>query len=323
MLRMAPFTYQRARTYAEALDLWLAAEAPTYIAGGTDLLPNMKHGIVSPRTLVNLGEIAGGVVIEGDTLVIGAGTKLNTLATDPVIRERVPPLARAASLVAGPQIRAMGTLGGNVLLDTRCLYYNQTAFWRGALGHCLKAEGTWCHVIGGPKTCVAAQSSDTVPVLLALDASLRLLGPAGARTLAIRDLYRFNGMDHLSIQKGELLTAIVVPTPAAGFRGSYQKLRTRDSIDFPQLGVAMTGTFDGPVPTALEIVIGAANPQPKPIRGLEAFLGAPLDDTNAAAIADLVYKQTRPQAAVHGDPAWRRQMASVYTRRGLLALAAG
>ncbi|MDP2306905.1 MAG: FAD binding domain-containing protein [Pseudomonadota bacterium] len=323
MLRMAPFTYEPARTYAEALDLWLGAEAPMYVAGGTDLLPNLKHGIVSPRTLVSLGEIAGGIAEEAGAVVIGAATKLNALATNDVVRALLPPLARAASLIAGPQIRAMGTLGGNVLLDTRCLYYNQTAFWRGALGHCLKAEGTWCHVINGPKTCVAAQSSDTVPVLLALDASLRFLGPAGPRTVAIRDLYRFNGMDHLAIEKGELLTDIVVPKPGAGFRGSYQKLRTRDSIDFPQLGVAITGTFDGPVPTTLDIVIGAANPQPKPVRGLEPFLGRPLDDTAAAAIADLVHKQTRPQAAVHGDPAWRRQMASVFTRRGLLALASG
>ncbi len=327
MLRMEPFTYKAARSYAEALDLWQAAEAPMYVAGGTDLLPNLKHGILHPRTLVSLGDIPldvpGGVTESADAITIGAGTKLDVLAASDTIRTLLPPLARAAGLVAGPQIRAMGTIGGNVLLDTRCLYYNQSAFWRGALGHCLKAEGTWCHVVGGPKTCVAAQSSDTVPVLLALDAALHFVGPAGPRTLAIRDLYRFNGMDHLTIAKGELLTHLVVPKPAAGFRGSYQKLRTRDSIDFPQLGVAITGTFDGPVPTALEIVIGAANPQPKPIRGLEAFLGAPLDDTRAAAIADLVHKQTRPQAAVHGDPAWRRQMASVFTRRGLLALAQG
>jgi len=320
---MEPFAYRPARTYEEALALWTTSEAPMYVAGGTDLLPNLKHGIVHPRTLVSLGEIPGGITDEGDSVVIGAATKLHAIATSEQVRALLPPLARAAGLVAGPQIRAMGTLGGNVLLDTRCLYYNQSAFWRGALGHCLKADGTWCHVVGGPKTCVAAQSSDSVPVLLALDASLRLLGPEGARTLAIRDLYRFNGMDHLTIQKGELLTAIVVKRPAPGFRGSYQKLRTRDSIDYPQLGVAMVGTFDGAVPSALEIVIGAANPQPKPVRGLEAFLGAPLDAAAASAIADLVYKQTRPQAAVHGDPAWRRQMASVYTRRGLLALAAG
>lgn len=322
MLRMEPFALKTARTYPEALQLWAANPGAIYVAGGTDLLPNLKHKIVKAETVIAL-DVPGAIHDEGDTVVIDGAVKLHTLATNPLVRDLLAPLARAAGLVAGPQIRAMGTIGGNVLLDTRCLYYNQTAFWRGALGHCLKAEGTWCHVVGGPKTCVAAQSSDTVPVLLALDASLRLLGPAGERTLAIRDLYRFNGMDHLSIQKGELLTAIVVKKPAPGFRGSYQKLRTRDSIDFPQLGVAITGTWDGDVPSALEIVVGAANPQPKPVRGLDAVLGQPMDEARATAVADMVHKQTRPQGSVHGDVAWRRQMASVFTRRGLLALAAG
>jgi 4-hydroxybenzoyl-CoA reductase subunit beta len=293
-----------------------------YVAGGTDLLPNLKHRIVRPGTVISLAEIPGGVQENAGVITIAAGTRLEDVARDPVIRSAVAPLAQAAALVASPQIRAMGTIGGNVLLDTRCLYYNQTEFWRKSLGYCLKAEGTWCHVVGGPKTCVASQSSDTVPVLLALDATLHLLGPSGPRTLPIRSLYKFNGMDHLEITKGELLTAIEVPRPAAGFRGSYQKLRTRDSIDFPQLGVAIVGAFDGAAPRALEIVVGAANPQPKPIRGLDAFLGQPLDAGRIAAIADLVHKQTRPQGSVHGSTAWRRQMAAVFTRRGLEALVA-
>lgn len=317
MLRMPEFTFVPARSYAEALALWQTSEAPTYLAGGTDLLPNLKHRIVSPRTVIGIGDIPGAVRLEADAIHIGAGIRLDALATDPLVTTHLPPLATAAGLVAGPQIRAMGTLGGNVFLDTRCLYYNQTEFWRNALGCCLKAEGTWCHVVGGPKTCVATQSSDTVPVLLALNAQLRLLGPGGARTLGLRDLFRFNGMDHLAIEKGELLTEIVVPLPGKGFRGSYQKLRTRDSIDFPQLGVAIAGTWTGRVPHTLEIVIGAVNPQPKPIRGLEAFLGAELDGPAVDAIADLVFKQTRPQGSTHGDVNWRRQMAAVFVRRGL------
>lgn len=323
MLRMEPFTFRPAASYAEALELYRSSPEPMYVAGGTDLMPNLKHRIVRPRTLIGIGDIPGGVREEDGALVIGAGTRLDALAADPRVRAAVPPLATAASLVAGPQIRAMGTLGGNVLLDTRCLYYNQTEFWRAALGYCLKAEGTWCHVVGGPKTCVATQSSDTVPVLLALDASLRLLGPDGPRTLGLRDLFRFNGMDHLQIARGELLTEVVVPLPGPGFRGAYHKLRTRDAIDFPQLGLAVAGTFDGPTPSALTIVVGAVNPQPKPVRGLEAFLGRPLDEPAIQAVADLVHKQTRPQGSVHGDVNWRRQMAAVFTRRALTALAAG
>lgn len=323
MLRMDEFSFRPARSWEEALALWVDSPKAMYVAGGTDLLPNLKHRIVRPRTLVGIGDIAGGVREVDGALVIGAGTRLDALAADPLVRALAPPLATAAGVVASPQIRAMGTLGGNVLLDTRCLYYNQTEFWRRALGYCLKAEGTWCHVVGGPKTCVATQSSDTVPVLLAMDASIRLLGPAGRRELRLRELYRFNGMDHLAIQKGELLTEVVVPLPGAGFRGRYLKLRTRDSIDFPQLGLAVTGTFDGPAPTALEIVVGAVNPQPKPVRGLEAFLGRPLDESAVLAIADLVHKQTRPQGSVHGDTGWRRQMAAIYTRRALTELAGG
>lgn len=320
MLRMEPFALKTARSYAEARALWAAHPDAMYVAGGTDLLPNLKHRIVHPRTVIQL-EVPSAIREDGDDVVIDAGVKLADVATNPRVREILFPLAQAAKLVAGPQIRAMGTLGGNVLLDTRCLYYNQTEFWRNALGYCLKAEGTWCHVVGGPKTCVAAQSSDTVPVLLALDATLELYGESGPRALPIRELYRFNGMDHLTIPKGDLLTAIRVKKPAAGFRGSYQKLRTRDSIDFPQLGVAIAGTWAGDVPSTLEIVIGAANPQPKPVRGLDAFLGQPIGEATATAIADAVHKQTRPQGSVHGDVAWRRQMAAVFVKRGLLALA--
>lgn len=325
MLRMDGYTLRHARSYAEALGLWqeasVAGEQPMYIAGGTDLLPNLKHRILSPTRLVSLAGLRGACVEAVDDVVIDASIRLDALALDPLVLRHAGPLARAASLIAGPQIRTMGTLGGNVLLDTRCLYYNQTQFWRRALGYCLKADGTWCHVVGGPKTCVATQSSDTVPVLLAMDAKLDLLGPAGARTLPIRDLYRYNGMDHLQIEKGELLTAIRIPKPAAGFRGSYQKLRTRDSIDFPQLGLAIVGQFDGPRVSGLQIVVGAVNPQPKGIRGLEAFDGVALDTDAMHAIADLVFKQTRPQASTHGDTTWRRQMAAVYTRRGLSGLA--
>jgi 4-hydroxybenzoyl-CoA reductase subunit beta len=320
MLRMDGFTYRHATSWAHALELWQANPDARYVAGGTDLLPNVKHGIFKPRTLIGLSGIPGGVEVGADVVRIGAATRLDDLAAHPEVRALLGPLARSASLVASPQIRAMGTLGGNVLLDTRCLYYNQTEPWRQALGYCLKAEGTWCHVVGGPKTCVATQSSDTVPVLLALDARLHLLGPDGERVLAMRDLYRFNGMDHLQITPAELLTDIVVPRPAAGFRGSYQKLRTRDSIDFPQLGVAICGTWSGQTPSRLDIVIGAVSPQPKPLRGLDAFVGRPLDDAAVQAIADLAHKQTRPQDSVHGGAAWRRQMAAVFVRRGLIEL---
>jgi 4-hydroxybenzoyl-CoA reductase subunit beta len=218
----------------------------------------------------------------------------------------------------------MGTIGGNILLDTRCLYYNQSEFWRQALGHCLKAEGDWCHVVGGPKTCVATQSSDTVPALLSLDARIGLLGPQGARELPLRQLYQYNGMDWLRIAPGELLTHVLVPRPAANARGSYQKLRTRGAIDFPQLGVAIQGRFEGRGPSAVAqelcITIGAINPQPRPLPGLDPFIGQALSDEAVHAIGELAFQRSRPQGSVAGDLGWRRRMAAVFVRRGLLAL---
>lgn len=320
MLRMDGFTFQSALSPEEAVERFGDDGEAMYVAGGTDLLPNLKHRIFQPKRLIGLSRaLTRGLGQERGEWVIGAGTRLSALAREPVLG----PLATAAGLVAGPQIRNMGTLGGNILLDTRCLFYNQTAFWRQALGHCLKAEGDWCHVVNGPKTCVASQSSDTVPVLLALDARIRLFGPAGHRELALRDLYRFNGMDHLALQKGELLTEVVVPAQPKGSRGSYQKLRTRGAIDFPQVGVAIIGRMEGESLAALEVVIGAVNPQPKPIAGLSDFFGRPLDEDTVQAIGERVHKRTRPQGSVAGDPTWRRQMARHFVERGLRALREG
>ncbi len=321
MLRMDGFDYLHARTPEEAVALWHGHDDAMYVAGGTDLLPNLKHRIFRPRHLVGIGKaLPSGWVEEDGALVIGAGTRLSALAR----LDRVPALATAAACVAGPQIRNMGTLGGNVLLDTRCLFYNQTAFWRESLGHCLKADGDWCHVVGGPKTCVATQSSDTVPMLMALGASLRFLGPDAARDLPLRDLFQFNGMDHLKLTPGELLTHVIVPLPGAGHRGSYQKLRTRGAIDFPQLSIALSGTFTGTgdacVVNALEIVVGAINPQPKPLTGLAAFHGQGLTDDVIDQIGEIAYKRSRPQGSVHGDTAWRRTMAKVLVTRALRLL---
>lgn len=324
MLRMDGFDYVQARDPAEAVALWHAQPGAAYIAGGTDLLPNLKHRIVQARTLVGIADAlpAGWVEVDG-CLEIGAGTKLSALAGCAAL----PLLADAAAAVAGPQLRNMGTLGGNVLLDTRCLFYNQTEFWRRSLGYCLKAEGTWCHVVGGPKTCVATQSSDTVPALMALGARIRLLGPAGARELDLNELFKFNGMDHLKLSAGELLTHVIAPLPGPGARGSYQKLRTRGAIDFPQLSVAIHGRLEGEGAAArlaaLRVVIGAVSPQPKALAGVDAYLGGPLSDEVIAAIAEQAHKSTRPQGSVHGDTAWRRQMARVFVRRGLEALREG
>jgi 4-hydroxybenzoyl-CoA reductase subunit beta len=321
MLRMDGFTYQAASSAEEAVHLWHSHEEAAYIAGGTDLLPNIKHRIEKPRVLIGLGKaIPRGWSVENGEVVIGAGTTLTELSAC----TELPAVATAAGLVAGPQLRNMGTLGGNVMLDTRCLFLNQSAHWRQSLGHCLKAEGTWCHVVGGPKTCVATQSSDTVPALMAHDARLRVLGPEGPREIALADLFRFDGIDNHSIAKGHLITHVVVPVPPANHRARYDKLRTRGAIDFPQLSVAIAGEMSGEgeacVAHSLTIVVGAINPRPQAIKGVEKYAGRTLDDATVRELGELVQKRCRPQGSVHGSPAWRRSMARITVERGLKAL---
>jgi 4-hydroxybenzoyl-CoA reductase subunit beta len=214
----------------------------------------------------------------------------------------------------------MGTLGGNVMLDTRCLFYNQSEPWRVAVGYCLKAEGTWCHVIGSAKGCVAAQSSDTVPVLVAARSSIELLLPDGAATtVPLTGVWTKDGRidRNRTLPEGALVTAILVPPPAAGHRSTYRKVRTRGAVDFPQLGVAVVAAFDGPVCTAVDVVIGAMLPHPKIVDHLGFAVGTTLPDDVIAEVADQVFKQARPQPQVHGDPSWRRHLARVETRRAL------
>ena len=269
MLRMPSFEVHRPRTAEEAVRLVTELPSARFVAGGTDLLPNLKHHLESPAHLVALGGVEGLQCLE-DTddgwLSIGAGCSLHQVANNRSVAQRLAALAVAAGCIAGPQHRRMGTLGGNVLLDTRCLFYNQTRAWRQALGSCLKAEGSWCHVIGSAKGCVAAQSSDTVPVLVAADARLRLMVPGddGAPStehLPIRALYGKDGRrDQMhQLRPGTLLCAIELPPGHRGLRSVYRKVRSRGAVDFPQLGVAAVGRFtDDRRCEQLAVVLGAS-----------------------------------------------------------------
>lgn len=325
MLRMPEFQVHLPRTAAEAVKLRAELPASMYVAGGTDLLVNLKHQLHQPEHLVSLQQVAGLDAIElaaDGTLRLGAGATLHAVATSPVVGREVPGLALAASLVAGPQHRRMGTIGGNVMLDTRCLFYNQTREWREALGWCLKADGDWCHVIGSAKSCVAAQSSDTVPMLVAVDATIELLDADGPREVALRELFTKDGrFDHVhSVPHTALVTGIRIPPRPAGHRSTYRKVRARQAIDYPQLGVAIAAAFDGDRLAALEVVIGAMLPQPKRLTNLDEALGKPLDDALVEFLAERAFKQVRPQAQIHGSADWRRHMARVELRRGLEAL---
>lgn len=325
MLRMPGFEVHLPASAAEAVALRAELPESLYVAGGTDLLVNLKHRLHAPSHLVSLARVEGlgGITLQDDgTLRIGATTTLHEVATSPLVTREAPGLAQAAGLVAGPQHRRMGTLGGNVMLDTRCLFYNQSEHWRQSIGYCLKKDGDWCHVIGSPKSCVAAQSSDTVPMLTAMNAQIELLDVDGPREVPLRELFTKDGrFDHVhTVPHTALVTGILVPPRPTGHRGVYRKVRARAAIDYPQLGVAVAAGFDGDVLTALDIVIGAMLPQPRVLRHVDQAVGQRLTDDLIQQLAEHAFKQARPQAQVHGSPDWRRLMARVEVRRALTTL---
>ncbi|MEO0605576.1 MAG: FAD binding domain-containing protein [Myxococcota bacterium] len=327
MLRMPAFDVLRPSTVDEAVAMRREHPTSRYVAGGTDLLPNLKHGLDAPSHLISLDRVAGlgGVRTEDAAIHIGARTTIHALATDPTVQQQLPGLAQAASTIAGPQHRRMGTVGGNILLDTRCLFYNQTEAWRTAVGFCLKKDGQWCHVIGSPKACVAAQSSDSVPMLTALGATVHFATADGPAAVPLAELFTTDGRreEHRTVPDEALLTEVSVPRPGDGHRSVYRKVRAREAVDYPQLSVALAGTFDGEVCRSLTVVLGAMLPQPKVLRGTDALVGAAISDEAAEAFAERAFKQARPQPQIHGDPEWRRQLARVETHRGLIELRPG
>jgi len=333
MLRLPKFEIAAPTSVNEAVVL-LAEAGPSamIVAGGTDLLPNMKHELFTPDLVVSLANIAslrGIRRIEGGWLAIGAMTSLAEVAADPLVVAQAPALSQAASLVAGPQLRTMGTLGGNVMLDTRCQWYNQTHFWRQALGFCLKKDGSACHVVAGGSKCVAAASNDTAPALMSLAATLEIEGPDGRRSVPIDDFFVSDGVHNKKLDPGEILVEIRLPPSAPGHRGAYGKLRDRGSIDFPLLGVAVRLDLDpsGRVSDA-DVVLTALQARPLRVkRAREMLLAAQARgaafESLAAAVGEQAHKQCHPLPNIPGDAAYRRAMVPVYVRRTLVAAAHG
>ena len=271
MLRMSPYRYHRPDTVARAIELMGEhAGSAMYVAGGTDLIPNMKHRLFEPDHLVALKGIdeLKGIAVQDGMLRIGAAETLTSVARSAEVRSRFPALADAAGHVAGPQLRNMGTIGGNLCLDTRCTYYNQTEFWRGALGYCLKKDGDVCHVTKVGKKCVAAHSADTPPVLMTLGAVAVLEGPDGRREMPVADFFVADGITNTVRGPQELVTEIRIPLEAAGRKQAYEKLRQREAIDFPLLTVAVSAELedDGTV-RAIDAVVTALGSRPRALSG--------------------------------------------------------
>lgn len=337
MLRLPQFETAVPATVGEALEILAANPRALIVAGGTDLVPNMKHELFTPPMVVSLARVRElrGITLQRDItaqresgwITIGAMTTLDEIASDETLRVRAPALAQAASLVAGPQLRTMGTLGGNVLLDTRCQWYNQTYFWRQALGFCLKKDGTKCHVVEGGSKCVAAASNDSGPALMTLRAELVFASARGRRTVPIDDFWVADGIQNKKLEPGEILVEIRIPPTGPGHRGAYGKLRERGSIDFPLLGVAARIELDArDVVESADVVITALQARPLRIQRASAAmqgatLGSAAFESAVSAVAAQALKQCHPMPNVPGDADWRRAMVPVYVKRTLMAAA--
>ncbi len=325
MMRLPPFTYRAARTVEEAVALLAEHGADAVpVAGGTDLFPNMKRRQLEPKVLVGLRGIRGFAGIAGgarDGLRIGAGATLAAVARHPAVAADYPALARAAGVVSTPQLRNAGTLGGNVCVDTRCNYYNQSFEWRKAIGFCLKKDGDVCLVAPGSRRCWAVSSSDTAPVLWSLGAEVTLAGPRGERRIPIAALYRDDGIEYLAKTADELVTEIRLP-PADGWRATYWKLRRRGGFDFPVLGVAAAVRLDGAVCREARIVLGAVASTPREAPAAAAALaGERLTPEVIARAAEAAAGPARPLDNTDLVYHYRKRMTRVYVARALGELA--
>jgi 4-hydroxybenzoyl-CoA reductase subunit beta len=325
MMRLPPFRYLAPRTVGEAARLLGEhGREAVIVAGGTDLYPNMKRRQMEPRVLVGLRGIRELTGIAGDAgagLVVGAGATLTRVAEHPVVAADYPALARAAGVVSTPQLRNMGTLGGNVCVDTRCNYYNQSYEWRRAIGFCMKKDGDICLVAPGSPRCWAVSSSDTAPVLWALGAEATLAGPRGERRIPVSALFRDDGIEYLGKAPDEILTELRLP-PVDGWRATYWKLRRRGAFNFPVLGVAAAVRLDGGVCRDARIVLGAVASAPREApEAAGVLVGQRFDADSIARAAEAAARPAKPLDNTDLVYHYRKRMTRVYVARALRELA--
>jgi 4-hydroxybenzoyl-CoA reductase subunit beta len=307
MMRLPWFEFRAPRSVAEAAQI-LAGEGPgaMLIAGGTDLIPNMKRRHQSPKTLISL---RGVKELRKSNGTLGSGLTLSDIVHEAGTREKHRALWQAASQVATVHLRNMGTLGGNLCLDTRCTYYNQNHEWRKAIDFCLKKDGDICWVATASKRCVAVSSTDTAPALIALGAKVKLVSAQGEREVPLDALYTNDGIDYLTRRADEILTEVAIPS---GWTSSYWKLRRRGAFDFPVLGVAAAVRLakDGTVEEA-RIALGAAASRPFLVdKGGEFLKGKKLTDEAIAEAGALVASRAKPMDNTDLDLYWRKDVVS-------------
>jgi len=316
MLRLPQFTYLQARSLADALRMKAdAGPDGMFVAGGTDLYPNMKRRHQEPRTVISLMGIPELGQVERWN--VGTCVTLSTLSNLPSFQLSHSAVTTAARLVSTPLLRNMGTLGGNLCLDTRCNYYNQSYEWRKAIDFCMKKDGAICWVAPSSPRCWAVSSSDIAPVMVAIGAEYRLVGPQGERVVPAGRFYHNDGINYLTKQPDEILAEVRLPAPD-GWDAVYHKLRRRGSFDFPVLGVAAWIKWNGKKVADARIVLGGVASWPQEVPEAAAALqGSTLSDEAIAAAAEQAYRPSKPMDNTDFDLSWRKQMTRVYVTRAL------
>jgi 4-hydroxybenzoyl-CoA reductase subunit beta len=327
MEALAEFQLLRPTTLADVVEARVTHPGSRPLGGGTDRLVNLRRGIVAPPVLIDMSGVAELRSIQADErgLEIGASVTLAELAQHSGVHEHYPVVAQAAASIAGPTHRNMGTLGGNLCLDTRCIFYNQSEWWRSANNHCLKTTGDMCHV--APKSrgvCFATFSGDLAPALMVLGAEVDLIGPAGRRTLPLQQLYigyarhdgsaEGDGKTYLALQAGELVVAVRARC-APGLRSAYDKIRIRRSIEYPVAGVAVAVRRDGDTLAELRVAITGTNPRPVLLEGTRELCGGALDQRVLDGLEDLVRDQIMSMKTTFTPGHYRRRVAGVLARR--------
>ncbi len=320
-MSLSEFQLARPRTLPDVL-AFLSDQADNVriLAGGTDLLPSMRQRLFAPEHVLDLRRISElrGIRQTGKGIEIGALTTLREIEHSPMLAKNYPVLTEAAKTVASPLIRNMSTIGGNLLLDTRCNYYDQNYEWRRGINFCLKKDGDVCWVAPGSKKCWAVQSSDLVPLMVAIGARVKLVSTLGERMVDAAKLYNDDGIDYLHKRPDELLTEIHLP-PVMGWRATYKKLRRRGAFDFPVLGVAARVDLDesGAVKDA-KLILGGIAPAPVEVKEAEKVLvGNPLNQETIEAAAEASYIKARPLDNTDFVMNWRKQMARPFVVRAL------
>jgi 4-hydroxybenzoyl-CoA reductase subunit beta len=325
-MSLPTFKLLRPRTVEEAVGMLHRYQDEIQIcAGGTDLLPSMKQRLFTPKYIMDIRGIEGLErirVTPGLGVELGALTTLTAVEDSGFIHKHYPVLHEAVATVASPILRNMGTMGGNICLDTRCLWYNQSLQWRKSCGFCIKKDGDLCHVAPGGKKCWAAFSADTPAALLCLGAEVNIASPSGFRRVPIADLYTNDGVNRIKLAKNEMLTSIYLPESSAGYSGAYKKLRIRGSIDYPLAGVAVAIKRKGKIVEDAKVAITGVNPAPHLVPdALHALVGREVNEHAATVVGELASRVAKPLTTSLLTPEYRREMIRVFTKRAVMAAA--